>query len=269
MVLCQFKIIYYGTVTSSLQQDSCRGDSKNMLISYYKVMWVQRGCRPHGDQLGTDLQSNGDRLAIGWQLFLRLYDYARGKVYDCMDTTPQPIGDQSSTKTCAWNVCNHCDLSETGVTKQSPTSPWHSDHQNPPSNRCARRQVSLTASKSSLRPNRPCDICNLSATIQRPPYDLCSLPATAQCNSRKEAADRLEAMCDLGFIDNLDHEDVADNFHNQCRHCRGSVASISDCCWTEGLCYLEWMLNSETQLKLRTHAHMLCWNDVTMRLRLF
>ena len=36
-----------------------------------------------------------------------------------------------------------------------------------------RREVLLATSKTSFRPNRPCDSCNLSATSVRPPTPLC------------------------------------------------------------------------------------------------
>ena len=57
------------------------------------------------------------------------------------------------------------------------------------------REVSLAASKTSLRPNRPCD---LPATPFRPPPHPppCNLRVTARNNSHKEVADRLQAMCD-------------------------------------------------------------------------
>ena len=55
----------------------------------------------------------------------------------------------------------------------------------------------LVATKTSLRPNRPCNhlqpVGDQSPTSLQPP---CNLPATTRNFGRKEVADRLQAMCD-------------------------------------------------------------------------
>ena len=74
------------------------------------------------------------------------------------------------------------------------------DHQKPFYDRFGRREVSLAATKTSLRPNRPCNLLqpvgDQSPTSLQPP---CNLPATTRNFGRKEVADRLQAMCDRGF----------------------------------------------------------------------
>ena len=62
------------------------------------------------------------------------------------------------------------------VTKQSLTSP------RPPSSK-----------QNLLWPNRPCDLCNLSAPALRSP---CNPFVTAPNNGRKEVSDKLLATCD-------------------------------------------------------------------------
>ena len=51
---------------------------------------MQSGCLPVGNQLVTDGQSIGDWLAsVSWT-----YVYDRRNVFDCLETSRQPIGDQ-------------------------------------------------------------------------------------------------------------------------------------------------------------------------------
>ena len=67
-------------------------------------MWSESSCRPVVDHLGTDRQFIGDRLAtVSWT-----YVYNSKKVYECLETSRQPIGDQSATENHAGIVCNHC-----------------------------------------------------------------------------------------------------------------------------------------------------------------
>ena len=66
--------------------------------------------------------------------------------------------------------------------------------------RFGRREVSLAATKTSLRPNRSCNllqpVADQSPTCLQPP---CNLHATTRNFGRKEVADRLQAMCDRGL----------------------------------------------------------------------
>ena len=95
-------------------------------------------------------------------------------------------------------------LSATGrrsVANQSATSRQPvGDHQKPFYDRFGRREVSLAATKTSLRPNHPCNLLqpvgDQSPTSLQPP---CSLPVTTRNFGRKEVADRLQAMCDRGL----------------------------------------------------------------------
>ena len=87
------------------------------------------------------------------------------------------------------------------VANQSATC-WQpvGDHQKPFYDRFGRREVLLAATKTSLRPNRPCNrlqpVGDQSPTSLQPP---CNLPATTRNFGRKEVADRLQAMCDRGY----------------------------------------------------------------------
>ena len=88
---------------------------------------------------------------------------------------------------------------------QSATS-WQpvSYHQKPFYDRFGRREVSLAATKTSLRPYCPCNLLqpvgDQSPTSLQPPPNL---PATTQIFGSKEVADRLQAMCDRGFSEIL------------------------------------------------------------------
>ena len=108
-------------------------------------------------------------------------------------TDRQLVGDQSATKNCVGIVYNRCNWS--AISRQ-PVG----DHQKPFYDRFGRREVLRAATKTSLQPNRPCNLLQAvgdqSATSLQPP---CNLPATTRKFGRKEVADRLQAMCDRGF----------------------------------------------------------------------
>ena len=94
----------------------------------------------------------------------------------------QPVGDQSPT---VGVVCNRCNWS--AISRQ-PVG----DHQKPFYDRFGRREVSLAATKTSLRPNRPCNL--LQPVGDQSPTSLqprCNLPATTRNFGRKEVPDRL------------------------------------------------------------------------------
>ena len=148
-----------------------------------------------GDQLGSDRQPIGDRSATGWRLYLeRLFLNAE---------TRQPIGDWSAISRRLKTVSGLSATAATGrrsVANQSATCRQPvGDHQKPFYDGFGRREVSLAATKTSLRPNRPCNLLQLvgdqSSTSLQPP---CNLPATTRNFGRKEVADRLQAMCGRG-----------------------------------------------------------------------
>ena len=149
-----------------------------------------------GDQLGSDRQPIGDRSATGWRLYLeRLFLIAETLQLfgDRSATDRRLVSDQSATKNCVGIVCNRRNWS--AICRQ-PVG----DHQKPFYDRFGRREVSLAATKTSLRPNRPCNL--LQPVGDQSPTSLqtpCNLPATTRNFGRKEVADRLQAMCDRGF----------------------------------------------------------------------
>ena len=103
----QFENVYYGIVTSLLQQNKfllCKQSVVTLKTRVsYKVMWSESCCRPVGDQLGTDRQLIGDRLvALSWA-----YVYNNKKVNDFLETSLQPIGDQSASENSTGIICNH------------------------------------------------------------------------------------------------------------------------------------------------------------------
>ena len=157
-------------------------------------MWVQKVCRTVCDQLGTDRQS------IGWQLFLeRMF-----MITERSTTVWRPVSNRSvvsqwlktvlglsaTIATCQRLVANQ------SLTSRRPPC----DHQKPFCHQFGSREVSLAASKTSLWPNHPCDICNLSATSQRLSCDLSPTSLwPPEIMVQKEVTGRLQAMCDRGF----------------------------------------------------------------------
>ena len=162
---------------------------------YYTVVQSDSGCRPVGNQSAISLGAIGNRLAIGRRLYLwRLFLIAESLQLfgDRSATDRRLVGDQSATKNCVGIVCNRCNRSVANqwATSRQPVG----DHQKPFYDRFGRREASLAATKTSLRPNRPCNLLQ-PPTSRRPP---CNLPATTRNFGRKEVADRLQAMCDRG-----------------------------------------------------------------------
>ena len=141
-------------------------------------------CPVIGQRLPTRRRSVGNQSAISWgaisnrlAIGLRLVgDCILGvcfwlqKVCNFLEIGRQPIGDWSAISRRLKNVSG---LSATAasdrrsVTNQSATSQQPvGDHQKPFYDRFGRREISLAATKTSLRPNRP---CNHPATSMRPP----------------------------------------------------------------------------------------------------
>ena len=153
--------------------------------------------RSVGERSATDWRSVGDWLAtVSWAF-----------VCDCrnfLEIGRQPIGDWSAISRLIKTVSGLSATAATGwrsVGNQSATC-WQpvGDHQKPFYDRFGRREVSLAATKTFLRPNRPCNL--LQPVGDQSPTSLqphCNLPVTTQNFGRKEIADRLQAMCDRGF----------------------------------------------------------------------
>ena len=177
-----------------------------VFILYSRVIrqWLPTNRQSVGDQLGSDRQPIGDRSATGWRLYLgRLLLVAESLqlFLDRSATDRRLVGDQSVTKNCVcivYNLCNWSAIRRPPVGDQSPIC---RRHQKSFYDRFGRREVLLAATKTSLLPNRPCNLLqpvgDQSLTSLQP---LCNLPATTWNFGRKEVADRLQAMCDRGFI---------------------------------------------------------------------
>ena len=126
------------------------------------------------------------------------------KVCNFLEIGRQSIGDWSAISRRLNTVSGLSATAATGrrsVANQSATCRQPvGDHQKPFYDRFGRREVSLAATKTSLRSNRPCNrlqpVGDWSPTSLQPP---CNLPATTRNFGRKEVAYRLQAMCDRGF----------------------------------------------------------------------
>ena len=169
-----------------------------MFILYCRAIgqWLPTSRQSVGDQLGSDRQPIGDRSATVSLVF----------VFDCRKSATfwRSVGNRSATGRRLKTVSGLSATAATGrrsVANQSATSRQPvGDHQKPFYDRFGRREVSLAATKTSLRLNRPCNllqpVADQSPTSLQPP---CNLPATTRNFGRKEVADRLQAMCDRGF----------------------------------------------------------------------
>ena len=76
----------------------------------------------------------------------------RRSVGNQLGSNRQPIGDGSAT--IFWAFVYDCRKSATDATSRQPVG----DHHKPFYDRFGRREVSLAATKTSLRPNRPCNL---------------------------------------------------------------------------------------------------------------
>ena len=158
--------------------------------------WLPTGRQLVGDQLGSDRQPIGDRSAtVSWAF-----------VFDCRKSATfwRSVGNRSAISRRLKTMSGLSATAATGrrsVANQSATSRQPvGDHLKPFYYRFGRREVSLAATKTSLRPNRPCNL--LQPVADQSPTSLqprCNIPATTRNFGRKEVADRLQAMCDRGF----------------------------------------------------------------------
>ena len=135
-----------------------------------------------------------DWSATGWRLYLwRLFLIAERLTF--LEIGRQQIGDWSAINRRLKTVLGLSATAATArrsVANRSATSRQPvGDHQKPFYDRFGRREVSLAATKTSLRPNRPCNLLqqvgDQSPTSLQPP---CNHPATTQNFDRKEVADR-------------------------------------------------------------------------------
>ena len=159
---------------------------------YYTVVKSDSGCRPVGNQSAISWGAIGDRSATVYWVF----------VFDCRKSATfwRSVGNRSAISRRLKSVSGLSATAATGrrsVANQSATSRQSvGDHQKPFYDRFGRREVSLAATKTSLRPNRPCNL--LQPVGDQSPTSLqtpCNLPATTRNFGRKEVADRLQAMC--------------------------------------------------------------------------
>ena len=153
-----------------------------VFILYCRVIgqWLPTCRRSIGNQLAISWGAIGNRLAIGRRLvgycILSVCLWLQ-KVCNFLEIGRQPIGDWSAISRQLKIVSG---LSATAATsRRSFANQWATcrqpvgDHQKPFYDWFGRREVSLAATKTSLRPNRP---CNRSATSRRHP---CNHPATS------------------------------------------------------------------------------------------
>ena len=162
------------TVRSKVHFFGCRS------IGDWSATTIPKNRRPVGDWWAFDCQliGNGLRLVDNWLVTGRwqLIKTVAG-LSATAATGRRPVANQSATS-------------------RQPVG----DHQKPFYDRFGRREVSLAATKTSLRPNRPSNLLqpvgDHSPTSLQPP---CNLLATTRNFGRKQVADRLQAMCDWGF----------------------------------------------------------------------
>ena len=140
------------------------------------------GCRPVGDQSAISRRSDGERSATNWR---SVGDWSVtvswAFVFECRNSATfwRSVGNRSTTGRRSVGdekLCRDCLQSLQLVGDQSPTSRRPvGDYQKPFYDRFGRREVSLAATQTSLRPNRPCNLpqpaSNLLATTLQPPRD--------------------------------------------------------------------------------------------------
>ena len=188
----------------------CSGALNDLVfILYCRVIgqWLPTRQRSVGNQSAISGGAIGNRLAIGrWLVggcILSVCLWLQ-KVCNFLEFGRQPIGDWSAISRRLKTVSGLSATAATGqrsIGNQSGTCRKPvGDHQKPFYDRFGCREVSVAATKTSLWPNRPCHRLQLvgdwSPTSLQPP---CNLPATTWNFGRKEVADRLQAMCDLGY----------------------------------------------------------------------
>ena len=191
-----------------------------VFILYCRVIgqWLPTRRRSVGNQSAISWGAIGNRLATGRRLVgdcILSVCFWLQKVCNFLEIGRQAIGDWSAI---SWRLKSLSRLSATAATGrrsvgiQSMTCRQPvGDHQKPFYDRFGRREVSLAATKTSLRPNRPCN--RLQPVGDQYPTSLQSprnLPATTWNFGRKEVADRLQAMCDRGFTDTYMHHSASE-----------------------------------------------------------
>ena len=174
------------TENKSIIGSGALNDLVFILYCRVKTQWLPTNRQSVGNQLGSDRQLIGDRSTTVSSAF----------VFDCRKSATffRLVGNRSATGRRLKTVSG---LSTNAATGRQPVG----NHQKPFYDRFGRREVLLAATETSLRPNRPCNLLqpvgDQSPTSLQPP---CNLPATTRNFGRKEVADRLQAICDRGFI---------------------------------------------------------------------
>ena len=133
--------------------------------------WLPTSRQSVRDQLGSDWQPIGDRSATASLAF----------VFDCRKSATfwRSVDDWSAISRWLKTVSGLSATAATGrrsVANQSAISRQPvGDHQKPFYDRFGRREVWLAATKTSLRPNRPCNllqpVADLLTTALQPPCD--------------------------------------------------------------------------------------------------
>ena len=154
------------------------------------------------DQLGSDRQPIDNRSATGWQLYIEhLFLIAESLQLfgDQSEKDQRLVGDQLATNNFVGIVCNRCNWS---VISRQPVGDQSATCRRPPktflqsiwSQRAFNySNQNLLATKSSLQPSATgwWPVADLLATVLQPP---------TRNFGRKEVANRLQAMCDWGFM---------------------------------------------------------------------
>ena len=151
--------------------------------------WLPTRRRSVGNQSASSWGAIGNRLAIGRRLVgdcISSVCLWLQKVCNFLEIGRQPIGDWSAISRRLKTVSGLSATAATGrrsVANQSATCRQPvGDHQKPFYDRFGRREVSLAATKTSLRPNRP---CNRSATGRRLVADLLVTALQPPCDHSK------------------------------------------------------------------------------------
>ena len=155
------------------------------------------GCRPVGDQSAISRRSDGERSATDWRSVgdcILSVCFWMQKLCNFLEIGRQPIGDWSAISRRLKTVSGLSATAATGrrsVANQSATCRQPvGDYQKPFYDWSGRREVSLVATKTSLRPNRPCNLlqpvgdrppCNHPATTLRPPEILVARRSPTGC----------------------------------------------------------------------------------------
>ena len=129
------------------------------------LLMSDSGCRPFDDQSAISRRSVGERSATDWRLVgncILSVCFWMQKLCNFLEIGRQPFGDWSAISRRLKTVSELSETAATGrrsVANQSATCRQPvGDYQKPYYDRFGCREVSLAATKTSLRPNRPCNL---------------------------------------------------------------------------------------------------------------